>query len=182
MKGEGRAAEPAGAGPRVRIGQGFDAHQLQVDRVLMIGGVEIPHDRGLEGHSDGDVLLHAVADAVLGALGEGDLGRHFPSSDESLRGIASSRIVERVTAMMRERNYALLNLDATVIAQAPRLAPYQEEMRKVLARLLDAEEARINLKITSTDHLGALGRGEGMASLVVVLLESRTVQQGSGER
>ncbi len=179
------AGDRAGAGPRLRIGQGFDAHQLQVDRALVIGGVEIPHDRGLEGYSDGDVLLHAVADAVLGALGEGDLGRHFPSSDPSLRGIASSRIVERVAAMMRERGYALGNLDATVIAQAPRLAPYQDEMRRTLARLLEADEARINLKVTSTDHLGALGRGEGMASLAVVLLEpeaAQAVPEGSGER
>jgi 2-C-methyl-D-erythritol 2,4-cyclodiphosphate synthase len=188
MSGQGRAADPRGAMQRMRIGQGFDAHQLQVDRALVIGGVEIPHDRGLEGHSDGDVLLHAVADALLGALGEGDLGRHFPSSDESLRGIASSRLVERVAAMMRERGYALANLDATVIAQAPRLSPYQEEMRTVLARLLDADPSRINLKVTSTDHLGALGRGEGMASLAVVLLQSTstsaatTTQDGSGER
>jgi 2-C-methyl-D-erythritol 2,4-cyclodiphosphate synthase len=190
MSGQGRAADPRGAMQRMRIGQGFDAHQLQVDRALVVGGVEIPHDRGLEGHSDGDVLLHAVADAVLGALGEGDLGRHFPSSDESLRGIASSRLVERVVAMMHERGYALANLDATVIAQAPRLAPYQEEMRTVLAQLLDADPGRINLKVTSTDHLGALGRGEGMASLAVVLLQSTststttttTTQDGSGER
>jgi 2-C-methyl-D-erythritol 2,4-cyclodiphosphate synthase len=192
MSGQGRAADPRGAVQRMRIGQGFDAHQLQVDRALVVGGVEIPHDRGLEGHSDGDVLLHAVADAVLGALGEGDLGRHFPSSDESLRGIASSRLVERVAAMMRERGYALANLDATVIAQAPRLAPYQEEMRTVLARLLDADPGCINLKVTSTAQLGARGRGVGLASLAVVLLKSTSTststttttstQDGSGER
>jgi 2-C-methyl-D-erythritol 2,4-cyclodiphosphate synthase len=174
----GQGGTPRG---QTRIGQGFDAHQLQVDRALVIGGVSIPHDRGLEGHSDGDVLLHAVADAILGALGEGDLGRHFPSSDPSLRGIASSRIVERVAAIMSERGYGLGNLDATVIAQAPRLSPFQAEMRSNLAQLLHAEESRINLKVTSTDHLGALGRGEGMASLAVVLLESREGGDGSGE-
>ncbi|MGH0034764.1 MAG: 2-C-methyl-D-erythritol 2,4-cyclodiphosphate synthase [Myxococcota bacterium] len=139
----------------------------------MLGGVEVPHDRGLEGHSDGDALLHAVSDAVLGALGEGDLGRHFPSSDPSLAGIASSRILERVAAMMRERGYRLGNLDATVIAQAPRLAPHQPKMRAQLAALLGADEARVNLKVTSTDGLGAFGRGEGIAALAVVLLESQ---------
>lgn len=156
-----------------RIGQAVDAHRLVAGRPLMLGGVEVPHDRGLEGHSDGDALLHAVSDAVLGALGEGDLGRHFPSSDPSLAGIASSRILERVAAMMRERGYRLGNLDATVIAQAPRLAPHQPKMRAQLAALLGADEARVNLKVTSTDGLGAFGRGEGIAALAVVLLESQ---------
>lgn len=154
-----------------RVGQGFDAHRLVTGRPLLLGGEDIPHDRGLEGHSDGDALLHAVADAILGALGEGDLGRHFPSSDEALRGIASSEILGRVAAMMRERGFLLGNLDATVIAQAPRLAPYQEKMSANLARLLDAPPACVNLKLTSTDHLGALGREEGIAALAVVLLQ-----------
>jgi len=156
----------------VRIGQGFDAHQLVPDRRLVLGGVEIPFDRGLEGHSDGDVLLHAVCDAVLGALGEGDLGRHFPSSDEALRGIDSKRLLERVAELMRERSFCVGNLDATLIAQAPRLAPHQEEMRNNLAQLLGSPLDRVNLKVTSTDHLGALGRQEGMAALAVVLLEN----------
>jgi 2-C-methyl-D-erythritol 2,4-cyclodiphosphate synthase len=157
---------------RIRIGQGFDAHQLVVGRRLVLGGEVIPHDRGLEGHSDGDALLHAVADALLGALGEGDLGRHFPSSDESLRGIASGEILARVAAMMRDRGLRLGNLDATVIAQAPRLAPFQEKMRANLAQSLDAPLTRVNLKLTSTDHMGALGREEGIAALAVVLLEA----------
>ena len=156
----------------MRVGQGFDAHKLVVDRRLVLGGVEIPFDRGLEGHSDGDVLLHAVCDAVLGALGEGDLGRHFPSSDQALRGIDSEVLLKRVAEMMRERSFRVGNLDATLIAQAPRLAPHQEEMRKNVAQLLGASLDRINLKITSTDHLGALGRQEGMAALVVVLIET----------
>ncbi|MBW2391164.1 MAG: 2-C-methyl-D-erythritol 2,4-cyclodiphosphate synthase [Deltaproteobacteria bacterium] len=156
----------------MRIGQGFDAHQLVPDRRLVLGGVEIPFDRGLEGHSDGDVLLHAVCDAVLGALGEGDLGRHFPSSDEALRGIDSKRLLERVAELMRERSFCVGNLDATLIAQAPRLAPHQEEMRNNLAQLLGSPLDRVNLKVTSTDHLGALGRQEGMAALAVVLLEN----------
>ncbi len=153
-----------------RIGQGFDVHKLVPGRRLILGGVEIPFDRGLEGHSDGDVLLHAICDAILGALGEGDLGRHFPSTDESLRGIDSAVLLERVLEMMRGRSYALGNLDATVIAQAPRLSPHQAQIQKNLASLLDSPEDRINLKVTSTDHLGALGREEGMAALVVVLL------------
>ena len=156
----------------MRVGQGFDAHRLVAGRRLVLGGEEIAHDRGLEGHSDGDALLHAVADAILGALGEGDLGRHFPSSDEDLRGIASSEILARVAAMMRERGFRLGNLDATLIAQAPRLAPHQEKMRANLARVLDARVECVNLKLTSTDHLGALGREEGIAALAVVLLES----------
>ena len=157
-----------------RIGQGFDAHRLVADRRLVLGAVEIPAaetgQRGLDGHSDGDVLLHAVTDAILGALGEGDLGRHFSSSDESLRDIASSRLLERGVAMMRDAGYELGNLDATVIAQAPRLAPHQAAMRANLAKLLGADEARVNVKVTSTDHLGALGREEGIGALAAVLL------------
>jgi 2-C-methyl-D-erythritol 2,4-cyclodiphosphate synthase len=155
----------------MRIGQGFDAHALVAGRRLVLGGVEIPHDRGLEGHSDGDVLLHAVADAILGALGEGDLGRHFPSSDESLKGIDSRVLLERVVGMMTEHGYRLGNLDATLIAQAPRLSPHQPAMQKCLCGLLGAGPERVNVKVTSTDRLGALGREEGIASLAVVLLE-----------
>ncbi|MCP4036111.1 MAG: 2-C-methyl-D-erythritol 2,4-cyclodiphosphate synthase [bacterium] len=155
----------------MRIGQGIDAHQLVPDRRLVLGGVEISFDRGLEGHSDGDVLLHAVCDAVLGALGEGDLGRHFPSSDEGLRGIDSRVLLRRVVAMMRGRSFVVGNLDATLIAQAPRLSPHQDEMQENLAQLLGSPLDRVNLKVTSTDHLGALGRQEGMAAMAVVLLE-----------
>jgi 2-C-methyl-D-erythritol 2,4-cyclodiphosphate synthase len=159
----------------VRIGQGFDAHALTPGRPLVLGGVEIPvaetGGRGLAGHSDGDVLLHAVASAVLGALGEGDLGRHFPSSDPSLAGVASSRLLAQVRDMMREAGFALGNLDATVIAQAPRLAPHQPKMRANLAALLDAPPERINVKVTSSDRLGALGREEGIAAMAVVLLQ-----------
>ena len=159
----------------MKIGQGFDAHQLAPGRKLVLGGVEIPADetggRGLEGHSDGDVLLHAVADALLGALGEGDLGRHFPSSDPGLRGIDSSRIVERVVEMMDAAGLRVTNVDATIIAQVPRLAPHQPKMRSNLAGLLASPEDRVNLKLTSTDRMGAIGREEGIAALAVVLLE-----------
>ena len=157
----------------MRVGQGFDVHALEPGRVLVLGGVEIPHDRGLLGHSDGDVLLHAVASALLGALGEGDLGLHFPSSDPGLAGMESSRILGRVVERMDRAGFVLGNLDATVIAQQPRLAPYREAMEKELARLLHAAEDRINVKLTSTDGLGALGRREGIAAQAVVLLEER---------
>jgi 2-C-methyl-D-erythritol 2,4-cyclodiphosphate synthase len=156
---------------QVRIGQGYDVHQLVAGRRLVLGGVEIPFERGLEGHSDGDALLHAVADAILGAIGAGDLGRHFPSSDERWRGVASDEILTRVTLLMNEAGFGIGNLDATIIAQVPRLAPHQKAMHENLAGLLHAEPEKINLKVTSTDHLGAIGRGEGIAALAVVLLE-----------
>jgi 2-C-methyl-D-erythritol 2,4-cyclodiphosphate synthase len=156
----------------LRIGQGIDAHRLVPGRPLFLGGVAIPHDRGLEGHSDGDVLLHAVADALLGALGEGDLGRHFPSSDPSLRGIASREILARVVAMSRERGFRVVNLDATVIAEEPRLAPHQGAMEAAVAEVLGIAREAVNLKVTSTDRMGAIGRGEGMAAVAVALLRS----------
>lgn len=155
----------------MRIGQGFDVHQLVADRRLVLGGVEIPFERGLEGHSDGDALLHAVADAILGAIGAGDLGRHFPSTDARWRGVASREILERVLVLMAEAGFAIGNLDATIVAQVPRLAPHQKAIHQNLAGLLGLEPSRVNLKITSTDQLGAIGRGEGIAGMAVVLLE-----------
>ncbi len=158
----------------MRIGQGYDVHQLVADRRLVLGGVEIPFERGLEGHSDGDALLHAVADAILGAIGAGDLGRHFPSSDERWRGVASGEILTGVVTMMAEAGYSIGNVDATIVAQVPRLSPHQKAMHDNLAKLLGISPARVNLKLTSTDHLGALGRGEGIAGMAVVLLEEAT--------
>ena len=155
----------------MRIGQGIDAHALVAGRPLVLGGVTIEHDQGLEGHSDGDVLLHAVASALLGAMGEGDLGRHFPSSDPGLEGIASGRILERVRDLVMERGFRIGNVDATIIAQAPRLGPHLEALCASLADLLQTDARRINVKVTSTDQLGAIGRGEGMAAQAVVLLE-----------
>lgn len=155
----------------MRIGQGFDVHQLVADRRLVLGGVEIPYERGLEGHSDGDALLHAVADAILGALGEGDLGRHFPSSDERWRGADSREILAVVVGKMRASGHRIANVDATIIAQAPRLAPHQAAMHENLTATLETSADRVNVKVTSTDRLGAMGRGEGIASLAVVLLE-----------
>ena len=159
----------------MRIGQGFDVHRLVSGRPLVLGGVEIPADetagRGLEGHSDGDALLHAVADAILGALGQGDLGGHFPSSDPALEGIESGRILERVQARMVSAGYRVANLDATIVAQVPRLAPHQQKMRANVAALLGTPEERVNIKVTSTDRLGAIGREEGIAAMAAVLLE-----------
>jgi 2-C-methyl-D-erythritol 2,4-cyclodiphosphate synthase len=153
-----------------RIGHGFDAHRLVAGRPLRLGGVEIAYARGLEGHSDGDVLLHAIADAILGALGEGDLGRHFPSSDARWRGAASADFLRHALALARARGLRVANLDATVIAEEPRLAPYQEKMRSEIAALLDAPPAAVNVKAKSADGLGAIGRGEGIAAHAVVLL------------
>jgi 2-C-methyl-D-erythritol 2,4-cyclodiphosphate synthase len=155
-----------------RVGQGFDAHRLAQGRPLWLGGVEIPHAQGLAGHSDGDVLLHAIARALLGALAAGDLGQHFPSSDERWRGAASSVFVREAMAKVRRAGFVLGNLDATLIAEAPRLAPHQETMRRSVAALLDAKLEAVSLQITSTDALGAIGRGEGIAAQAVVLLEA----------
>jgi 2-C-methyl-D-erythritol 2,4-cyclodiphosphate synthase len=156
----------------VRIGQGVDAHRLVPGRPLVLGGVTLPFEKGLEGHSDGDVLLHAVASALLGALGEGDLGRHFPSSDPALEGIASTEILTRVVRRMRDAGLALGNLDATIVAQAPRIGPQLAKMESRIAGLLGVEAARVNVKVTSTDTLGFTGRGEGIAALAVALLVS----------
>jgi 2-C-methyl-D-erythritol 2,4-cyclodiphosphate synthase len=155
----------------VRVGQGFDAHRLVSGRPLLLGGVEVASERGLAGHSDGDVLLHAVASALLGALWEGDLGRHFPSSDPALRGIASGEILGRVVAMLASAGFALVNLDATVVAQAPRLAPHREKMEAAIAARLGVAEGRVNVQVTSTDRLGFIGREEGIAALAVALIE-----------
>ena len=155
----------------VRVGQGFDAHRLVPGRRLLLGGVVIDHDRGLEGHSDGDVLLHAVASALLGALGAGDLGEHFPSSDPTLAGVASGELVARVMERVRARGLAIGNLDTTVIAQTPRLESYRGKLEAGIADALGVAAERVNVKLTSTDRLGAIGRGEGIAASAIVLLE-----------
>ncbi len=154
----------------MRIGQGFDAHRLVPGRPLRLGGLELPFDRGLEGHSDGDVLLHAVASALLGALGDGDLGRHFPSSDPELAGIASSEILARVGERVRARGLAVANIDATVVAEAPRLAGHLAKMEGVISDVLGLPADAVNVKATSSDGLGAIGRGEGIAAFAVALL------------
>ena len=157
----------------LRVGSGFDAHKLAPGRRLVLGGVEIPFDLGLEGHSDGDCLLHAICDAILGALGEGDMGRHFPSTDARWKGVASLRFLEDVAGLLRERGYAVGNLDATVIAQSPALAPHLAAMRDRIAQALAAPVDAVSVKAKSTDGLGALGRSEGIAAQAVVLLQRR---------
>lgn len=153
-----------------RVGMGFDVHQLAEDCRLVLGGVEIPWEKGLLGHSDADVLLHAVMDALLGAAGLGDIGRHFPDSDEQYRGISSMKLLESVKGLLDENFYKVANVDATIIAQKPKIAPYAEEMRKNIAGVLDVDQSRINVKGTTTEQLGFAGRGEGIAANAVVSL------------
>jgi 2-C-methyl-D-erythritol 2,4-cyclodiphosphate synthase len=157
----------------LRIGTGFDAHRLVDGRPLMLGGVRIDHPCGLEGHSDGDCLLHAVCDAILGALAAGDMGRHFPSSDARWKDAPSLRFLERVAALMEEKGYALVNLDCTLIADAPPLAPHLDAMRAGIAAALGAPIESISVKAKSTDGLGAMGRREGIAAQASVLLGPR---------
>jgi len=160
---------PAG----LRIGHGFDAHRLVAGRPLHLGGIVVPHGRGLEGHSDGDCVLHAVCDALLGAAGEGDMGRHFPSRDPQWRGVASRVFLEEVRRLLAAAGYELANLDVTVVAQEPVLAPHLEAMRDTIAGVLGVAAEQVSVKAKSTDRLGALGRGEGIAALATVLLEKR---------
>ncbi|MGG4551668.1 2-C-methyl-D-erythritol 2,4-cyclodiphosphate synthase [Paenibacillus humicus] len=154
----------------IRIGQGFDVHQLVEDRPCIIGGVTIPFEKGLLGHSDADVLLHAITDAVLGALGLGDIGRHFPDTDPAYKDADSLKLLERVWAMAVERGYRLGNLDATIIAQRPKMAPYIPQMVEVIAGVLQAEPGLVNVKASTTEQLGFNGRGEGITALCVVCL------------
>lgn len=157
----------------IRVGQGFDVHAFAEGRKCIIGGVDIPHERGLLGHSDADVLLHTVADAVLGALGLGDIGRHFPDTDEAFKDADSMKLLEQVWAMAKERGYALGNADCTVIAQRPKMAPYVEQMAANIAHALEADASLVNVKATTTERLGFPGREEGIAAQAVVCLVKR---------
>jgi 2-C-methyl-D-erythritol 2,4-cyclodiphosphate synthase len=154
----------------IRIGHGYDVHRLVADRALIIGGVQIPYEKGLLGHSDADVLLHAVMDAVLGALALGDIGAHFPDSDERYRGADSAALCRAVAALMRKKGYAMGNVDATVIAQRPKLAPYVPEMRKTIADAFLCDVERVSVKATTEEKLGFTGNGEGIAAHAVCLL------------
>ncbi len=155
-----------------RAGIGYDTHRFKTGRKLVLGGVEIPHERGLEGHSDADVLSHAIADALLGAIGERDIGHHFPNSDESIRGISSLEILRRVGEILRAKNYRVENLDATLIAEAPKIGPHLEAMREKIADALGIEVTRIGIKATTNEGMGAIGRAEGMAAMAVASVES----------
>ena len=156
---------------RFCIGNGFDFHPLEAGRRLVLGGVEIAHDKGLRGHSDADVASHALANAILGAIGAGDLGRHFPDSDPRYKDADSIALLAEVWKLARKSAWRLGNADLTIFAQAPKLKPYLDAMRDRLAAALGADKARINVKASSPEGLGALGRGEGMAASAIVMLE-----------
>lgn len=153
-----------------RIGQGFDVHQLVENRSLIIGGVTIPYEKGLLGHSDADVLLHAVTDAVLGAIGEGDIGKHFPDTDMSNKDADSKLLLSHCWGIVKAKGYSLGNIDCTIIAQKPKMLPFIPEMCKIIANLLETEVGNVNVKATTTEKLGFTGRGEGIAAQVSVLL------------
>ncbi len=153
-----------------RVGQGYDVHAFAEGRKLILGGIEIPHDRGLLGHSDADVLLHTITDAALGAIGEGDIGRHFPDTDPEWKDADSAKLLQYIWKMVEEKGYVLGNVDATIIAQRPKMAPYIEPMKNRIAELLNADPSQVNVKATTTEKLGFTGREEGIASLATILL------------
>ena len=155
----------------IRIGHGYDVHRLVEGRRLIIGGVDIPHDKGLLGHSDADVLIHAVMDALLGAIGKGDIGKHFPDSDEQFKGISSMNLLVRVKKILDEAGASLINLDSTVILQKPKIAGFIEKMRDNIAFALGVDATRVNIKATTEEHLGFTGHEEGAAAHAVVLVE-----------
>ena len=154
-----------------RSGIGYDTHRFAEGRKLVLGGVEIPHVRGLEGHSDADVLTHAIADALLGAIGERDIGHHFPKTEESIRGISSLEILQRVGEILAEKKCRIANVDVTLIAEAPKIGPHLEAMRGTISAVLGIDVLRVGIKATTNEGMGALGRGEGMAALAVASVE-----------
>jgi len=155
----------------MRIGQGFDAHALVAGRRLVIGGVEIPHEKGLAGHSDADVLVHALCDALLGAAGLGDIGKHFPDTDARFKNIDSRKLLREVAQLLKRHGLRVVNVDATIIAEAPRMAPHIQAMRANLASDLGVAADAVNVKAKTTERLGFVGRGEGIAAEAVALLE-----------
>lgn len=155
----------------MRIGNGYDVHRLQEGRKLILGGVEIDYPWGLEGHSDADVLLHAICDALLGAAGMGDIGRHFPDSDMRYKGISSIYLLQEVGEKLGQAGFRVINIDSTVIAQKPKLAPYIDTMNQNIARALQIEAKQVNVKATTTERLGFEGREEGISALAVALIE-----------
>jgi 2-C-methyl-D-erythritol 2,4-cyclodiphosphate synthase len=155
----------------IRCGIGYDVHRFAEGRKLILGGVEIAHSRGLEGHSDADVLSHAIADALLGAIGAGDIGQHFPNTDESLRGISSTEILKRVIKLLMEKNTRVVNIDATVLAEEPKLAPHVAAMQKTIADAIDTPNSNVSVKATTNEKLGAIGRGEGIAAIAIATVE-----------
>ena len=157
----------------MRVGTGFDVHAFGPGDSVVLGGVRVPHNRGVVAHSDGDVLLHALVDALLGAAGLGDIGQHFPDSDPQWRGADSGRFLATTLQLLERRGYHVVNADLTLLAQAPRIAPWREQIRHSIAQGLGVRESQVNLKATTTEHLGFLGRGEGLAAIATVLLDER---------
>ena len=154
-----------------RCGIGYDVHRLAEGRKLILGGVEIAHSHGLEGHSDADVLSHAIADALLGAIGAGDIGQHFPNTDESIRGISSIEILKRVTELLTDKRARVLNVDATLIAEAPKITPHVPAMRQKIADAIGTSQSDVSVKATTNEKLGSVGRGEGMAAIAIATVE-----------
>ena len=155
----------------IRSGIGYDVHRLVQGRRLILGGIEIPYMLGLEGHSDADVLSHAIADALLGAICAGDIGQHFPNTDESVRGISSIEILKRVAALLAEKKARVVNVDATVITEAPKIAPHVPAMRQKIANAIGVSESSVSLKATTNEKLGPIGRGEGIAAMAIATVE-----------
>lgn len=166
----------AAAPPAFRIGQGYDVHRLEAGEELWLGGVLIPHDKGLSGHSDADVALHAITDAVLGGIGAGDIGTHFPPSDPQWRGARSARFLEHAVGLARKAGYAIANVDLTLICEAPKIGPHRPAMRAEVARIMGLGEDAVSIKATTTEKLGFTGRGEGIAAQAVVLLSALRTQ------
>ncbi|MBW2636081.1 MAG: 2-C-methyl-D-erythritol 2,4-cyclodiphosphate synthase [Deltaproteobacteria bacterium] len=155
----------------MRVGFGYDSHRLEKGRKLVLGGVEIPNDRGLLGHSDADVLLHAIGDAILGAIGEGDIGRHFPDTDPTYKDISSRVILIRIKEMMEKGRFSLQNIDSTLVLERPRVAPFIGDMVQTVAGDLEIEEGSVNVKATTNEGMGFTGRSEGVAAFAVVLVK-----------
>ena len=159
-------------GENMRIGMGYDVHRLTEERKLILGGVEIPYEKGLLGHSDADVLLHAIMDALLGAAALGDIGKHFPDTDPAYKGISSIELLKRVGELLTENSFLIENIDATIIAQAPKMRPYIDQMRENIAAALDIETEQVNVKATTEEGLGFTGTGEGISSQAICMLTS----------
>ena len=155
----------------LRIGHGYDVHRLKTGRALILGGVTIPYALGLDGHSDADVLPHAIMDALLGAAAAGDIGKLFPDNDEAFRDISSLELLRRVKLHLAEKNYKIVNVDATIVAQAPKLSPYREAMRENLAKVMEVDGEQVSVKATTEEHLGFTGKGEGIAAHAICLIE-----------
>lgn len=160
--------------PIIRIGNGYDVHRLVAGRKLILGGIDIPHSTGLDGHSDADVLLHALCDALLGAVGAGDIGAHFPDTDPKWKGISSLILLEEVTATFRDKGFEVSNIDTIIVAQKPKLAPFLPDMKKNISQAMAIDMGQINIKATTTEKLGFAGKEEGIAAYAVALLSKTT--------